>query len=1219
MRMIKARHLQVLMLVVLAVVAATGSLVFGQGTSGSLTGQITDAAGAALVGTNVTLTNVDTSLTLSTKTDATGVYSFNLVPPGNYQLQVSAPGFAEYVQKGIVINANLYATQNVALKVAAAGATISVPADAQLIDTTTAELGVTINQDSVSELPLNGRDPSSLALLSPGIEEGNRAGIAWSQSGFSFPNESVASSNGGHIGSTFYMLDGVTNMDTYLAENSPTPNSDATQEFRLISSNFSAAYGFSTGGVVSMTTRSGTNQWHGGLFEFMRNGDFDAGNYVGHSQDTYRQNQFGGYVGGPALKDKLFFFANYQGTIIVGGPGSSDIQTTTPTTQMLNGDFSGLITYAQAHNSNCGSGFGVPTSQQTTNCGWLNGPFHTVNGTPNQLIGGAAGRDPVAVQFTNLGLPGHTAPASGTASPTSSAQNVAGQMFYAAANLANTTKTENTDRIDYDLTKSQRLTVRSFVDKFVQPSGDTPGNVLSVLNLNTWNQTFGEQFWYFNEIAQHTWTINPNTVNTVTAFWTQQSAHNATAVNDSGGKPLCWSRFIAIVEPACYMEGAGFGGATGGWTEPSNEVRGTLGISDTLIKTMGRHTISAGIDLIHQRAVETTQYPQDAIISFGGAYTGNNVADWIRGYMRGFQKGAGELSDVQGWLVDPYVNDEFRLKPGLTLTLGLRWDPDLPPAEVGGRGAAFVPGQQSFIFPAAPKGLIYPGDTNMTAGLRPADYKYFEPRVGVAYQPKNLPRTSYHGAFGMFSAPVAYANYNHTVDLAPFAPTFSPNAPSNSPICDGGAACTPNTGQTITGFENYPWATSSFGTGGVSPFGTGAGPIPLATPHYKAPLNSPIALPISLGASFSRNFKSGISQAWNASVEQQIDAVTAIRVAYVGSQSYHQSYVQDDNYAGYSYCTFYNNPTCPMPEYVTLGLAPGPVNPYSNYNNILEYDSGATASYHSLQANVQRHLSHGLQAQTSFTWQKSLDVASAANLSNGEEIANPANLHWSHGASNANIPFNWTSNFIYNSPELRGKSLLVREALGGWEISPIITWQSGTPFNVGPGNSNGYQIIIPGYNLDPITGLPDPVSEPNKGSGCLQACGSDRADRVPGVPLNVRQGGRANWTKTYFNPAAFTTRHDGTFGTSGRNIIQGPPSFNIDSSLMKNWSITERYKLQFRFELFNATNHPVMANPSANPGGPGGSSDEEIGGYRDGFGNTSNVTRIGQAALKFTF
>jgi hypothetical protein len=1214
MHLIGAKRLRALLLVAIIGLACSCGLIYGQGTNGSLTGQVTDPTGAAIVGANVTLTDTGTGDSQVEKTDATGVYLFKLVPAGNYSLGITAQGFAAYNQTGIVMNANLYATQNVHLTIAKVqGEVVNVTANAELIDTTTAELGMTINQQSVSELPFANRDPSSVALLAPGIVDGNHAGVAWQQNGFSFPNESVTSSNGGRIGSTFYMLDGVSNMDTYLGSNSPTPNSDATQEFRLISNNFSAVYGFSTGGVVSMATRSGTNEWHGGLWDFLRNGDFDAGNWSNHSQDTYRRNQYGGYVGGPAIKNKLFFFFNYQGTVQVGGPGTTSNSTTTPTQQMMNGDFSGLITYAQANSSNCGSGFNVPASEQTTNCGWLNGPFHTVNGVPNQLIGGAGGLDPVAVQFTNDGLPGHTAAASGTAPPTSAAQNLAGGMLYASAALKNSTWNEYTAKVDYDLTKSQRFTLRSFVDKFIQPSGDTPGDVLSVINMVNWSQTFGEQMWYFNEVAQHTWTVNATTVNTFTGFWTQQSSHNGTDVLDHNGKKMCWSRYINITEPVCDMEGAYFGGSNGGWTEPSNEVRGTIGFSDTLIKTIKRHTISVGIDLVHQRAVEdASNYPADAIIDFGNGYTGNGMSDWLLGYMSNYEQGAGELADIQGWLIDPYVNDEFRLKPGLTLTLGLRWDPDSPPASVGGRGTAFVAGQQSFMFPGAPTGLIYPGDTNMTAGLRPADKKFFEPRIGVAYQPANMPRTSFHAAFGMFSAPVPYSDYNHVVDMAPFAPAFSPPAPSNSPICNGGATCTPNTGQTITGFMNFhnPWATPSFDTPNGNPFGTGPGQIPWANPTYKAPLNSVIQTPIYEQDSFGRNFHQAMTQAWNVSVEQQLSNAMAMRVAYVGSQSYHQDYVQDDNFQGYSYCTYYNNPACPLPTQAnvnngTLKLAQFP---YSNFTQILEYDSGATASYHSLQATVQRHMAHGFQAQSSFTWQKTIDVSSFADIA-GETsgMNNPKNLHWSKGLSNAHIPFTWTSNFIYHSPELRGQNLVVRELAGGWEVSPILTWQSGTPFSLGPGNSNVA------------------YGELNKGDGCFDGCSSDRPDRIPGVPLKVRQGGRSHWTKQYFNTAAFTTRHDGTFGTSGRNIIQGPPGFNTDASLMKNWSILEKYQLQFRFELYNAFNHPIMGNPDASPpsgSGPLGGGDGcagEINCGNNGLGSPNNQTRIGQAALKLTF
>ena len=1159
-------------------------LLFGQSTYGSLTGQVTDPSEAAIPGATVTLTNTGTNYVQTATSDTTAFYSFRLVPPGEYVLKVSAHGFADYVQSGITINANVSATQNVRMKVeSTVKEVITVTAEASLINATTAELGTTISQTAVEELPLNGRDPSSLAVLAPGMVEGNKAGIAWQQTGFSFPNESIASANGGRVGSTYYMLDGVSNMDTYLGSNSPTPNSDATQEFRLITNNFSAAYGFSSGSVVSMATRSGSNNWHGALFEFLRNRDLNAKNWNSHVLDPLNRNQFGGSVGGPVMKNKLFFFFNYQGTRDIGGAGSYS-QTTTPTQQMLNGDFSGLVDYAEAHNPACGTNY---TGPQTTACGWLNGPFQIVDGIPNQLIGGAAALDPVAVQFTNDGLPGHVAPASGTDAPTVGTQNLAGQMFYATAGQRDSIN-EYTGRVDYELSKSQRVTVRSFIDRFVQPAGSVPGNVLSVLNLNNWSQTFGEKMWYFNEIAQHTWTISPTTVNMATVLWTQQTAHNGAAVFDGSGKPMCWSRYINVTEPACYMEGAYFGTANGGWTEPSSEVRATFGFSDTLIKTISRHTLSMGVDVLRQKAVENaSNYPANPIIGFGSNYTGSGVSDWLLGYMSSYTQGGGELVDMRGWLINPYINDEFRVKPGLTLTLGLRWSPDLAPTIVGGRGTMFIPGRQSTRFPNAPVGLIYPGDAGLDAGLRASHKGIFEPRIGVAWQPKMLPNTSFHAAFGMFSNPVPYSNYNHVVDVAPFAPAYSPANPSNTAICATGgvtASCVPNTGQTVTGYMNFhdPWSTSTFPPGG-NPFP----PYVILNP----PSDSPVPTPIYEQDSFTPNFHPGMTQSWNVAVEQQLSRVTSVRVAYVGAESYHQSYVQDANFAGYSYCTSFTDPNCPPPA-----SAPNPVAPYSNFTGILQYASGGTASYNSLQVNLQQRMWRGLQLQSSFTWQKTIDVASSANIAASQNgINDPNNLSWSRGESNSSIPFTWTMNFIYHSPELKGMNHIARQFLGGWEISPIISWQSGAPFSIQGGNSNSA------------------YGEPGKGGGCLQFCAGDRADQVSGASLGVRHGDRSQWTKQYFNPDAFTVRHDGTFGTSGRNIMHGPPGSNVDIALMKNWSFREAYKLQFRFEMFNALNHAIMGNPDTNP------SSSTFGQINGGAGFAVNASRVGQVALKFTF
>jgi len=399
--------------------------------------------------------------------------------------------------------------------------------------------------------------------------------------------------------------------------------------------------------------------------------------------------------------------------------------------------------------------------------------------------------------------------------------------------------------------------------------------------------------------------------------------------------------------------------------------------------------------------------------------------------------------------------------------------------------------------------------------------------------------------------------------------------------------CDTNQGETLTGFENFhnPWQTSSFGTNGVNPFP------PYASVSFKPSPNATFPTQtggqISLGASFARNFKAGITQSWNFSVEQQLGNTTSIRIAYVGSESFHQAYVRDANFA--IYCS-----TCNKGGH-------GSANPYSQFSQILEQDSGATSSYNSLQLSAQHNLSHGFQGQTSFTWQKTFDVASTSNISFGSpEIGDPFNLRWNRGVSGLSIPFNWVSNFVYITPNMRGRNLFLREALGGWGISPIITLQSGTPFSISGGHSTDLNAANPSLN------------ENNTGSGCKSNC-SDRADYVTGTPLKVHQGGRSNWLKSYFNRAAFVPRADGTFGNSARNVILGPSTFNVDASLTKTFLIRDRYNLQFRFEMFNALNHPVMSNPDTNP------SDSTFGEINGGNGYAANASRVGQLAAKLTF
>jgi hypothetical protein len=1135
-------------LTLFAFVLAVSAFAFAQGTSGSLTGTVSDPTGAAVSGSAVTLVNIGTNFQQTSKTDASGIYLIRPVEPGTYMLEIDASSFAKYQQKGIVIHVSQDVTQNVTLKVGAVGQTVSVTADAELVNTTSAELGMTVNEASVTGLPLNGRDPSSLVLLTPGTANVIEHGGEGIQTGFSFPTETGASSNGGRQGSTFYQLDGVSNMDNYNLLTAPFPNADATQEFTVLTNNFSAQYGFAPGAVVSIATRSGTNQYHGGVFWFVRNYDLNAADWFSHEVDPLKRNQFGGFAGGPVIKDKLFFFANYQGTRQISASTSNN--TYVPTPAMMQGDFSGLASTAGVTN--------------------LIGPFHTVDGKANQLDTSLAQFDTASVKIAQDGLSNLIG---------ASEQSANGHELYGTAPIKNVFD-EGTARLDYDLNSKQRLTLRSYSNHLYEPSGDVPGNILSVIDINNWTYGFQEQMYYFNDVLTHTWTINPTTVNTVSAFWNEQSAHNAAAVLGKDGSPMCFSKYINVDElpGQCFMEGftvsGGAGGFNGGWTEPSQEVRNTYGLQDLVGKSLGKHSFSAGADAMHQFAEEFTQYPTTPIVTFNGSYTGNGIADFLLGYLNEYEQGGGEIADVAGWQVAPFIQDDWRLRNNLTLNIGLRWDPNTAPNPAGGRGAAFVAGQQSSMFPNSPLGLIFPGDSGMSSTLMNDSYGYWEPRLGMAWQPKQLPHTVFHAGFGLFTGPLPYSDYNHAADIAPFSPLY--NVYGNSSSCQSGgvsASCSPGADQTISGnliFDN-PWSTFA-GTGGKSPFP------PFTSVSYKPPSTYAFTTPITVDQSFARSFKLPVTESWNFSIEQQINASMAVRVAYVGSESYHMTDAIDQN------------------------AATNDVRPYSNFAQILTDFSGATASYNALQIGVDRRMAHGLQAQSSFTWEKAIDIASSGDVSFGKPyLGDPFDLKWSRGNSSLSVPINWVTNFIYQTPDLHNQSLPMREVLGGWQLSSIITWQSGNPFSIG---SAGYS-----WNSDD--------------SGSEQYL--DRADRVAGQPLNAGKGNHWDWTKSgvgYFNQAAFNNNAPGTFGSSGRNLMFGPRQFNADAGITKNWTLAERTNLQFRWEAFNATNHPNFANPALPWGSVTGWS--SVVGSQWNANNTIVQTgnyppRVMQGALKLTF
>ena len=1030
---------------------------------------------------------------------------------------------------GVELTVGQNATLNLVLKPGGAEDTVTVTAGAELINTSTAEIAQIVDESTVKDLPLNGRDPGMLVFLSAGVTNELNSQASTLQSTNSFPNESGASAGGQRQGSTWYLLDGVSNMDTYTLLALPFPNPDATQEFRVISNNFDARNGFAPSAVVSIQTKSGSNQFHGGVFDFLRNDVFNARNPFSQQLDTLKRNQYGAYAGGPVMKDKLFFFANYQGTR--ENYTSATNTAYTPTAAERNGDFSALLNVVDEN--------GAPAPII------LPAPFVNNKVDPSLFSPGAVkilkflpvGQDPVT-GYSNFSLP-----------------------------LQATLFNEVTARLDYDLTKSQRIFVRSFQNNYTQQGATIPNNILAGI--------LGSHGVYLNEVVNHTWTINPTTVNTFAAGYVSYDFHTGTALKDSSGNPICLSEFINVSDPPneCYMEDFyAIAGAASLYVPPSgfssfssNPVdtkRMDYSATETLTKTWGKHTFAAGADLFHRHHTERSAFFQSPIMGFNGQYTLGTTggtgahagetnaipfADYLLGRSSQLVQGAGEAGATSQWMFGIYAQDQYKLTPTVTATLGLRWDPNTPAVVAGGRGAAFVPGQQSTRFPNAPLGLVFPGDTGISDTLYNASYTYFEPRIGLAWSVN--PKTTARAAFGMFTTPMEDAFYQRVWDVAPFSPIYS----------------APTSATQYIPFDN-PWTNFTGGPGiaaGKSPFP------PFAGPSQTPPTNSTFGGGTGVPATFLPNLKLGVTQSWNASLEQQFTNALALHIAYVASESYHQATTVDRNPG---------NPGVAGQADPNRGLRVNPA-----FGGIIQVQDGGTASYSSLQAGIEQKFHHGFQFQSNFTWSRTTDVGGSGDPDFESSVSDPYSIQHDKGPSSLNVPLVWVTYGLYHTPKFEHSNILVKQALGGWAISAIYTTESGEPFTINGGNGNNNS----GYDE-----------------------GQDRADLVPGQTFQVRQGGKNHWLNNYFNVNAFTTNEAGTPGNSPKFFLQSPPVHTMDAAFRKTFTVHERYNAQFSWEMFNALNTPSYGSPDNNPGD-------------SNFGQIGWIgpvaPRVIQAALKLTF
>ena len=711
-------------LVLLACLLFCSVPVLAQYTTASLGGSVTDESGALVPDARVTVRNVDTGFTQNTSSDTTGAFLFARLPIGRYELRVEKEGFPTYVQAGITLAVNQDATVNVPLKVGALSERVTVEANAELVVTRTATTSQLIDRQRVAELPLNGRLAQSLLNLAAGTVDLGRNGCIICGQGGVYPGEATASVNGAQRDQVNYQLDAVSHNDTYLNASLPFPNPDAIQEFNLQSGNFSAEYGNAGGGVVNVVTKSGTNELHGSAFDFLRNGALNARNFFAPKQDTLKRNQFGGALGGPVVKDKLFFFGTYQGTRTRIAPAG--IISFVPTSAERQGDFSSL-------------------SKQL---------IDPVSKTPvpnNQIP--ASRINPVSQYFLKwLPLP-----------------NGAGRQVTFPGSTVVQTENQFMTKADYNLRKHQ-ISGRYFFTDFDQPSVVPEDNVLAAANT-------GNAVRLQNVSVIYNYTASPTLLINSTFGLNRQRGGSLSSApfgfSDAGVK-IAGARDSALKAPPELSMSV-----TGAFGTSTNHLgafdRGDYTVREVATKILGPHELRFGGEALRVLNHITNTFQMDGSFSFSGELSGDGLADFMFGRSSTFSQGGGEFKDLKGTKWTLFLQDNWRVTGNLTLNLGLRWDPYMAPYDRQGRVVCFQPGAKSTRYPNAPVGLIYGGD-NHDAGcpVSGMDNSWWNlaPRLGFAYRLTQDGKTSIRGGVGLYYTPIETTDFNAFANIAPFAPTF---------------------------------------------------------------------------------------------------------------------------------------------------------------------------------------------------------------------------------------------------------------------------------------------------------------------------------------------------------------------------------------------------------------------------------------------------------------
>jgi len=1124
--------------------------------NGRIRGTVIDAQGAAVSGAAVKIVNSDTNYERTLTTSDTGSFDAPDLAPGNYTVTVTKTGFRTFKQTGIKVEATATYAFTGTLEVGEMSATVEVVAEKLQADTTTMQLGGDLAGADLKDFPLLNRAWINLQTTLPGVmASSDRFG-------------SNFATNGSRTQSNNYLVNGTDSNDAPL--NTPIANAinpDAIAEVKVVDATLNPEYGRNSGATLMVTTKSGTNEWHGSAFEFYRDTFMNAKNFFSTTVPPFHQNQFGGSVGGPILKNKLFFFFAYQGTRAFAGLAAN---TPVYSTAQRGGDFSDN-NFNGAPPATAGAAPTNPNVSPIALFGDASSPCPVSGGVmcPAGTYYGQAYNNNGALLTNGLFSTG-VIPSQDLSSVSVGLMNKlvpaanAPNNFFQFSNNTISSPDQYLGRLDYNLSSKDTMGFYLFWTKSAQTltlpfTGATlPGSPevdTSKIYQYTVNEThvFSQQ--WVNEIRFGYNRFNFNAVQPVTPVLPSSVGFTGITPQNAAG---------AGVPNIAVNNLFTLGFSTNG---PQPRIADTGELIDNVSYITGKHSFKWGIDFRRIHVANPFNFLNNGSYGFngGGAFsTGDSGADFLLGIPDSYAQSSGNFIDARSWEFYSFIQDQWKIRSNLTLTYGIGWQIDTPLTDHANKGVAinsFHLGQQSTVFATAPQGLLFPGDAGVNSAGYYTHLANFAPRIGLAWHP--MSKLTVRAGFGMY-----YDNSEEELTLQNLlAPPFA--------LIDFGIGDVGGNPGFATPFSTInPGAvtiTSYNGNGAAKPITTsttGAASItnkyPFAPPAPGSSPNFPFFEPFSLNI-VDHGFNTPYVMNRQLTVQYQFTPGMLGTFSYVGADGKRLEGTVETLPYNAAACLAIAN--CPAnranEEFFPVGnFAEAPPNVFGSVG--LQCTC-LYSHYNSFQATLERSLSHGLSLRASYTFSHSLDNSSSFENSQGGII--PGNFNATYGNSAFDGRQRLVMEYLYQIPDW-GFHHLPSRVTKGWTLAGVSSFQSGFPINL---TDSGFHSLQCTPNIS-FYGCWD---RPSIGAPV-------QLESIRTIQTLANGAGKNHKGNFYFTPASFQVEALGTVGNAGRNIFHGPGINDTDISFYKDTQITERYKLQLRVDLFNAFNHAQFNNPSGN-------------------------------------